>query len=119
MGLAKRSTRISCQRTNAEWLASLRSRGLERDRALADLRAYFIRGVLVYLSRHHSDLRYLDRDGLLQFAEECTLEALVTVEKKLDNFRGDSRFTTWAYRFAIVQAAGKLRQPVNSATTPS
>lgn len=108
MKISQPSTEISCQRTNGEWLAALRSQGPERDRALTDLRAYFVRGVLVYLARHRSDLGYLGRDELLRFADECTREALLSVEKKLDTFRGDSRFTTWAYRFVIKRAVGKL-----------
>jgi RNA polymerase sigma-70 factor (ECF subfamily) len=29
---------------------------------------------------------------------------------KLEDFRGNSRFTTWAYKFAILEAAVKLRR---------
>jgi RNA polymerase sigma-70 factor (ECF subfamily) len=29
---------------------------------------------------------------------------------KLDQFRGESRFTTWAYKFALLEAAVKLRR---------
>ena len=29
---------------------------------------------------------------------------------KLDSFRGDSRFTTWAYKFALYEAAAKVRR---------
>ena len=36
--------------------------------------------------------------------------ALVAVLAKLDGFRGDSRFTTWAYKFALYEAAVKLRR---------
>jgi RNA polymerase sigma-70 factor (ECF subfamily) len=29
---------------------------------------------------------------------------------KLDDFRGESRFTTWAYKFALYEAAAKVRK---------
>jgi RNA polymerase sigma-70 factor, ECF subfamily len=35
---------------------------------------------------------------------------MVAVLAKLDDFRGESRFTTWAYKFALLEAAVKLRR---------
>src|SRR5206468_2712853 len=37
-------------------------------------------------------------------------DALIAVLAKLDDFRGESRFTTWAYKFAILEAAVALRR---------
>jgi RNA polymerase sigma-70 factor (ECF subfamily) len=37
-------------------------------------------------------------------------DALVAVISKLDSYRGDSKFTTWAYKFALLEAAVKLRR---------
>lgn len=37
-------------------------------------------------------------------------DALLAVLAKLDDFRGDSRFTTWAYKFALLEAAVSLRR---------
>ena len=37
-------------------------------------------------------------------------DALVAVLSKLDGYRGDSKFTTWAYKFALLEAAVKLRR---------
>jgi RNA polymerase sigma-70 factor (ECF subfamily) len=37
-------------------------------------------------------------------------DALVAVLAKLDSYRGDSKFTTWAYKFALLEAAVKLRR---------
>ena len=37
-------------------------------------------------------------------------DALVAILRKLDDYRGDSRFTTWAYKFALLEAAVKLRR---------
>jgi RNA polymerase sigma-70 factor (ECF subfamily) len=43
----------------------------------------------------------VNRDEILQRAEDCAQEALITVMNHLSDFRGDSKFTTWAYKFAI------------------
>lgn len=97
-------------RTNAEWLAALRSSGSPHERAVEELREYMLRAVLVYLTRQRSDLSNYDYDDLHQMAEDWAQQALIQVLDKLDTFRGDSKFTTWAYRVAINLAAGSLRR---------
>ena len=41
---------------------------------------------------------------------EAADDALMSVLRRLDDFRGESRFTTWAYKFALLEAAVKLRR---------
>jgi RNA polymerase sigma-70 factor (ECF subfamily) len=41
---------------------------------------------------------------------QSAADALVAVLSKLDTYRGESRFTTWAYKFALLEAAVKLRR---------
>jgi RNA polymerase sigma-70 factor (ECF subfamily) len=43
-------------------------------------------------------------------ANQAADDALVAVLARLDDFRGESRFTTWAYKFALLEAAVKLRR---------
>jgi RNA polymerase sigma-70 factor (ECF subfamily) len=95
-------------RTNAEWLADLGDQE-SRAEALADLRDYLLRAVYLYLDRHRQDLVDLDRRELEHLAEDFSQEALLQILDKLDTFRGESKFTTWAYRFVINVAAGELR----------
>lgn len=52
-------------------------------------------------------LRGGDREDL---AQQCADDALVAILGKLDDFRGKSRFTTWAYKFALLEAAVKVRR---------
>ena len=96
--------------SNAQWLADLDSTGPERDAAVSRLREYLLRAVLVYLTRHRSDLSGYDFEELRQLAEDWTQQALLQVLDKKDSFRGDSKFTTWAYRVAINLVAGALRR---------
>jgi RNA polymerase sigma-70 factor (ECF subfamily) len=53
-----------------------------------------------------SHVRGDDHDDL---AHQSADDALVAVLRKLDDFRGDARFTTWAYKFAVFEAAAKVR----------
>jgi len=95
-------------RNNAEWLAAL-GNGEAQAEALADLREYLRRAVFLYLDRHRADLAHLDLRELEHLAEDCVQDALLRILDKLDTFRGESKFTTWAYRFVINVAAGELR----------
>ncbi len=95
-------------RSNEQWLADLGDEDAQAQ-ALADLREYLLRAVFIYLDRHREDLTHLDRQELEQLAEDFCQEALLQIIDKLDTFRGESKFTTWAYRFVINAAAGELR----------
>jgi RNA polymerase sigma-70 factor (ECF subfamily) len=41
---------------------------------------------------------------------EAADDALMAVLRRLDDFRGASRFTTWAYKFALLEAGVKMRR---------
>ena len=89
------------ERTNEEWLAELR--GPQRDRALADLRVVLVRGLRVALAGRV-------RRGLDETVEDFAQEALIKIMGNLDTFRGESRFTTWAQRIAVMTASTELRR---------
>ncbi len=88
-------------RTSAEWLRELKASGPEQAGALEDLRRYLLRAARHALYRSRARLAHLTRVDLDAVAEDCAQEALVAILAKLDEFRGDSRFTTWAYKFAV------------------
>jgi len=88
-------------RTNEEWLRELESAGEDQAAAIAALRAYLLRAALYSLNRSHGDLAYLTPTEIEQLAEDCAQDALLAILKHLREFRGDSKFTTWAYKFAI------------------
>lgn len=66
-----------------------------------DLRDLLLRATLYFFSRNLSDFTGMNRDEILQRAEDGAQEALIAVMNHLSDFRGDSKFTTWAYKFAI------------------
>lgn len=88
-------------RSNQEWLHDLSTNGPLQDAAIADLRELLLRAALYFFSRNLDDFRGLSRDEILQRAQDCAQEALIAVISHLSDFRGDSKFTTWAYKFAI------------------
>ena len=101
---------MSETRTNQEWLNDLNASGPSQDAAIADLRDLLLRAALYFFSRNLSDFGGLSRDEILQRAEDCAQDALIALMKHLSDFRGDSKFTTWAYKFAINIALMAARQ---------
>ncbi len=92
------------------WLDLLASEGLERDEAVARLHALLLRAARFEVARRRPLLPHLRGDDLHDIALEAADDALMSVLARLDDFRGLSRFTTWAYKFALLEAAVKLRR---------
>ena len=92
------------------WLADLRREGPVREDAVARLHALLLRAALFEVSRRRPMLPHLRGNDLEDIANQAADDALVSVLARLDDFRGESRFTTWAYKFALLEAAVKLRR---------
>lgn len=97
-------------RTNADWVSELKMNGARQASALVELRAHLTRATEFYLQRRDSHLRGLDDTERRQLAEDIVQDAIVRVVAHLDSFRGESRFTTWAGKFAVHAAAAELRR---------
>jgi RNA polymerase sigma-70 factor (ECF subfamily) len=93
-----------------QWLRSLRAEGRERDDAVARLHALLLRAARFEVARRRPTLPHLRGNDLDDIAHQAADDALVSVLARLDSFRGASRFTTWAYKFALLEAAVKLRR---------
>jgi RNA polymerase sigma-70 factor, ECF subfamily len=93
-----------------EWLDSLRGQGATRDEAIARLHALLLRAARFEAVRRRPTLPHLRGGELDDIAMEAADDALMSVLARLDDFRGASRFTTWAYKFALLEAAVKLRK---------
>jgi RNA polymerase sigma-70 factor (ECF subfamily) len=100
----------AAERASGEWLAALRDEGLRRDRAVADLHDLLLRASRFEVARRRRALPHVRGEELEDLATQSADDALVAVLAKLDDFRGDSRFTTWAYKFALLEAAVRLRR---------
>ena len=91
------------------WLRDLRADGHTRDRAVARLHELLLRAARFETGRRRASHPHL-RDDLDDIAQEAADDALLAVLARLDDFRGLSRFTTWAYKFALYQASVKVRR---------
>ncbi len=94
-------------RGDDEWLAALRSPAGDHDAATADLFALLHRAARSELRRRaaRTGLGAADVDDL---AQQAAADATVAVLAKLDTFRGQSRFTTWAYAFAVFEVSAAV-----------
>jgi hypothetical protein len=79
------------------WLSRLRADGRDRERAIAELRALLLRAARFEVQRHGSTLSHLRRGEHEDLAQQAADDAVLALLRKLDDFRGESRFTTWAY----------------------
>jgi RNA polymerase sigma-70 factor (ECF subfamily) len=92
------------------WLRNLRAEGRTKDEAVAGLHALLLRAARFECARRRPTLPHLRGNDLDDIANQAADDALVSVLARLDDFRGDSRFTTWVYKFALLEAAVKLRK---------
>ena len=93
-----------------EWLRALQAGGAERDEAVARLHALLLRAARFEVARRRPTLPHLRGGDLDDIANQAADDALMSVLRRLDDFRGASRFSTWAYKFALYEAAVKLRK---------
>jgi RNA polymerase sigma-70 factor (ECF subfamily) len=92
------------------WIARLRSQGAGRDQAVAELHELLLRAARFEIGRRRATLPHLRGGDFDDIALQSANDALMAVLGKLDDYRGESRFTTWAYKFALFEAAAKLRR---------
>jgi RNA polymerase sigma-70 factor, ECF subfamily len=93
-----------------EWLRCLRADGDVRQEALARLHAMLLRVARYEVARRRATLPHLRGNDLDDIAYEAADDALMSVLARLDDFRGISRFTTWVYKFALLEVLAKLRR---------
>ena len=93
-----------------DWLRSLRANDATGQEAIARLHALLLRAARFEVARRRPTLPHLRGDELEDIATEAADDALMSVLRRLDDFRGASRFTTWAYKFALLEAAVRLRK---------
>jgi RNA polymerase sigma-70 factor (ECF subfamily) len=92
------------------WLAALRSEGAAREEAVRRLHALLLRAARFELGRRRAALADVRLDELDDLAVQATDDALAAILAKLDSFRGASRFTTWAYKFVLLETATRVRR---------
>lgn len=92
------------------WLRQLHARGPVRDAALARLHALLLREARYGIRRRTAALAHPSGRDLDDLAVQAADDALVALLAKLEDFRGDALFTTWARRFAALEVPGEIRR---------
>ena len=97
-------------RESQTWVEALHSVGSRRDEAIRRLHALLLREARFEIRRRTAPLDHPSGRDLDDLAVQAADDAVVAILAKLDRFRGDSLFTTWARRFAQREAPAKVRR---------
>jgi RNA polymerase sigma-70 factor (ECF subfamily) len=95
---------------SALWLTELRAAGPVRDGALERLHALLLRVTRAEAYRRRGSLPGELAGDLDDLSLQAASDALLAVDRKLPEFRGASRFTTWACKFALFEISVRLRR---------
>lgn len=97
-------------RSNTEWLSALCEGGQSQEHAVKELRQLLRRAISNFLSQKSASKAHMRAFGYEDLTEKCAQESVLLIQAKLDQFRGDSQFTTWAYSIAIRVILSELRR---------
>src|SRR6266852_2024704 len=92
---------------SAEWVRVLAGTGPGREAALARLHELLLRIARGEVARRGPRLRITGPE-LDDLAYQAAADALLAITGKIGQFRGESRFTTWAYKFVIFEVSAKV-----------
>jgi RNA polymerase sigma-70 factor (ECF subfamily) len=93
-----------------EWVRLLSAPGPGHDEALRRLHDLLLRAARHQVGRMQSRLGPIGSVRADELVHQAADEAMVAVLGKLASFEGRSRFTTWAYKFGILQASVEVNR---------
>jgi RNA polymerase sigma-70 factor (ECF subfamily) len=93
-----------------EWHLDLNAHGAAREEAVARLHGLLLRAARFEVFRRQGSLPQLSAAELDELAQDAADDAAVSVLRRLGDFRGESSFRTWAYKFALLEASVKVRR---------
>ena len=92
------------------WLERLHAESRDRDAAIAELRELLLRAARFEVRKRCATLSQFRGGDQEDLAQQSVGGAMVAILSKLDQFEGRSKFTTWAYKFALYEAAARIRK---------
>jgi RNA polymerase sigma-70 factor (ECF subfamily) len=107
MACVSRSQAPTLDAESAAWLRALRDTGPGREAAVARLYDTLLR-VALRETRRRAPAWRIAGPELEDVAREAASDAVLAIDAKLDGFRGESRFTTWVYKFVMFEVSSKL-----------
>jgi RNA polymerase sigma-70 factor (ECF subfamily) len=102
------ATRARQDEESRRWVEQLRAEHPRHDHAVARLHELLLRVSVHELSRRRFQLGSIAGPEFEDLAQQAADDALMNIMKRLDGFRGLSRFTTWAYKFAVFEVSSKV-----------
>jgi RNA polymerase sigma-70 factor, ECF subfamily len=111
----ERALTVASPPEDYDWLGRLTATGAARDDAIRRLHELMVRAARFKLSRMGEALR-LGQARADEIVQSSADEAVVAILARLSSFEGRSRFTTWAYKFAILNTATAVRRELWSHT---
>jgi RNA polymerase sigma-70 factor (ECF subfamily) len=118
--ISRQVTQTARDRESERWVEQLRAGHPRRERTVQKLHDVLRRAAFHELSRRRGQLGSIGGPELDDLAQQAADDALMNILSRLDDFRGLSRFTTWAYKFVVFEVSGKVarhawrRQPPGS-----
>lgn len=96
---------------SARWVQTLTADPLTCEVATGELHALLLRAAHAEAARR-SGYHGVAGVELDDVAAQAAGDAVLSILRRIDTFRGDSRFTTWAYKFVILEVSSKLARHV-------
>jgi RNA polymerase sigma-70 factor (ECF subfamily) len=106
---SRRGDRRGVDPESEAWIERLTPGSPDLEAGIEELHSLLLRGARFEVNRRRGTHPHLRGDDYDDLAQQSADDALLAVLRKLDDFRGESRFTTWAYKFALLEAAARLR----------
>jgi RNA polymerase sigma-70 factor (ECF subfamily) len=95
---------------SAAWVRDLTGEGPTREAAARRLHALLLRVARAEGARRQAGLPSRGLDEVDHLVVQAANDALLAILKKLPEFRGAARFTTWACKFVIFELSTRLRR---------
>jgi RNA polymerase sigma-70 factor (ECF subfamily) len=99
---------VSLDVGSRRWVEQLHPDHPRHEQVAAKLHDLLHRAALHELHRRRGQLTSLAGPEFDDVAQQCADDAMVNVLARVGDFRGLSRFTTWAYKFVIFEVSSKL-----------
>ena len=94
---------------NRRWIEGLGATGAVREAACEELYSLLLRVARREAARRAPSMRMFGPE-LEDIAHQAAGDALMAISQRLETFRGESRFTTWACKFVIFDVATKMKR---------
>src|ERR1700760_2312282 len=101
------------------WMEGLRGEGERGERTVGELGDVLMKGARRQVHDRRAQLGHATGPELDDLAQQAADDAIIAITGALDSFRGESRFTTWAFKFVVFQVSAKVSRHAWQTEPPS